>query len=303
MTEEKEKQIEKTVAPVENVTTPVTTASATPAKKPKKRGCLIAILVFGGVIFLYIVIQFLPFIGAFFDRSDSDVPNPPIEVGKDTSTDASKDQTPATTPKKSTTSTSNNSQYSKDDYLNYFTQLATRNSSDTLGRFTKSPVYLKVEGNIPAGSDAMLNDAISDFNALSNSIKIERNQSGSDIQLIYVLRSELDNYRNPPTIPNDAFEVEIPNDDCSYKYAKIYIGYDVMDADNLQHAIRHELTHAIGFKGHINPSTVNSIMANRIKVNDFPALDEVMIKMLYNMIPPLCASEAIIRSFFAGWNP
>ncbi len=278
---------------------------ATPATevKPKKRhGCLIAGIIIGAIfIFIFILSQLLPFWGFWRGGGDSDIPNIPVETAKDSSTDSSK--TPATTPKKSSGTSSATSAYSKDDYLSYFTQLATRNGSDTLGRFTKSPVYLKVEGSIPAGSDEMLNDVISDFNSLSNSTKIERNQGGSDIQVIYVPRSELDNYRNPPTVPNDAFEVEIPNADCSYKYAKVYIAYDVMDADYLAQSIRHELTHAIGMKGHISPSTVNSAMANRIKTSDYPALDQVLIQMLYNMGTPLCADEASIRSFFAGWNP
>ncbi len=292
MTGEKEKQIGPTVTP-----------STAAVNKPKKhRGCLVAVIIFAFLIFIYIALQFLPFIGAFFwNSSDSDIPNLPTESEKDTTADTSKDQTPAATPKKSNGSTGSKSEYSKDDYLNYFIQVATRNGSDTLGRFAKSPVYLKVEGNIPAGSEEMLNDVISDFNGLSNSVKIERNQGGSDIQLFYLPRAELDNYRNPQ--PNDAFEVEIPNNDCSYKYAKVYIGYDVMDADTLQYTIRHELAHAIGFKGHVNPSTVNSIMANRIKMNDYPTLDQVMIQMLYNMGAPLCANSDSIRSFFAGWNP
>ena len=178
------------------------------------------------MIFLFVASWFLPFIGVLWGGSDSDVPTLPTDSGKDTSSDTDKNQTTTTTPKKSSGSSTGSSAYSKDDYLNNFIQVATREGSDTLGRFTKSPVYLKVEGNIPAGSDEILNDVISDFNGLSNSIKIERNQGGSDIQLFYVPRSELDNYRNPQ--PNDAFEVEIPNADCSYKYAKVYIGYDVM---------------------------------------------------------------------------
>jgi len=294
VTKEKEKQIKPTATPT----------VSTPEIKPKKRrGCLIAAIIVGAVlIFLFVASWFLPFISVLWGGSGSDVPTLPTDSSKDTTTDTGKNQT-TTTPKKSTSSSSSQSAYSKDDYLNYFIQVATREGSDTLGRFTKSPVYLKVEGNIPAGSDEMLNDVISDFNGLSNPVKIERNQSGSDIQLFYVPRSELDNYRNPPTVPNDAFEVEVPNADCSYKYAKVYIGYDVMDADTLQYIIRHELTHAIGFKGHINPSTVNSIMANRIKTNDYPELDQVMIQMLYNMGAPLCSNSDGIRSFFAGWNP
>lgn len=282
---------------------PKSEVAQTPAEvKPKKRrGCLIAGIIVGALlVFLFVASQLLPFWG-FWNGGDSDTSQIPAETGKNTTADTNK--TPATTPKKTTSSSAGTSQYSKDDYINYFTQVATRNGSDTLGRFTKSPVYLKVEGNIPAGSDEILNDVISDFNGLSNSIKIERNQGGSDIQVFYVPRSELDNYRNPPTIPNDAFEVEVPNADCSYKYAKVYIAYDVMDADNLQQAIRHELTHAVGFKGHVNPSTVNSVMANRIKVSDYPTLDQVMIQMLYNMGVPLCANSAGISSFFAGWNP
>lgn len=273
--------------------------------KPKKRhSCLIAAIIVGAVlVFLFIVSQLLPFISLLWDRGGSDTPDIPAETALDDTATTGETETPAATPKKSSGTSSSSSQYSKEEYLNYFVQLATRNGSDTLGRFTKSPVYLRVEGNVPAGSDAMLNDVIADFNGLSSGVKIEHNQAGSDIQLIYVPRSELDNYRNPPTIPNDAFEVEIPNDDCSYKYAKIYIAYDVMDADNLQQAIRHELVHAIGFKGHIKPSTVNSVMANRLKTTDFPALDQVLIKMLYNMGAPLCANESTIRSFFAGWTP
>ena len=236
MTEEK--QTKPTVAPATALiaaptAAPTATSTAAPvattsAVKPKKRrGCLIAVIIVGAVmIFLFVASWFLPFIGVLWGGSDSDVPTLPTDSGKDTSSDTDKNQTTTTTPKKSSGSSTGSSAYSKDDYLNNFIQVATREGSDTLGRFTKSPVYLKVEGNIPAGSDEILNDVISDFNGLSNSIKIERNQGGSDIQLFYVPRSELDNYRNPQ--PNDAFEVEIPNADCSYKYAKVYIGYDVM---------------------------------------------------------------------------
>ena len=284
----------------------VTPAPTTPEIKPKKRhGCLIAAVIVGAMlVFILVASWFLPFIGVFWGGSDSGTPVLPADSSKDTTADNSNNKqqsTPSDKKSSGSNSSTNSSAYSKEDYINYFLQVSTRNGIDTLGRFTKSPVYLKVEGNIPAGSEDMLNDVIADFNGLSNSVKIERNQEGSDIQIFYVPRSELDNYRNPQ--PNDAFEVEIPNADCSYKYAKVYIGYDVMDADTLQYVIRHELTHAIGFKGHILPSTVNSIMANRIKMNDYPTLDQVMIQMLYNMGVPLCANSDGIRSFFAGWNP
>jgi len=175
VTEEKEKQIKLEVAP--------TTTSISPAtvkNKPRKRGCLVAGIIVGAIlIFIFLISQFLPFIGIFWGGDNSDVPNLPTDTAKNSSTDSDKAQTPSA--KKTTGSSSNTPQYSKDDYINYFTQLAIRNGSDTLGRFNKSPVYLKVEGNIPAGSDAMLNDVIADFNGLSNSIKIERNQAGSDI--------------------------------------------------------------------------------------------------------------------------
>lgn len=287
---------DKEVKPEAIKATPVTGA------KPKKRhGCLIAAIIIGGLfVLIFIASQILPFIGLLFYKPESNTPDIPLETKTETPAETPK-QTPAPTSKKSTDSTTNTSANTKEEYINYFTQTATNSGRETLGRFSKSPVYLKISGTMPAGAEDTINTVIADFNALSESIKIERNDAGSDIQMFFMPFAELDNYRQPS--PKEAFEVDVPNADCSYKYAKVYVSNDVLDSQNMTSVLRHELAHAFGFKGHISPTTVNSIMANRILTAHFTDLDQVLIQMLYNMGVPLCADSASISSFFAGWNP
>lgn len=306
----KEENKNQIVAPKQS-TEPTNQSNEAKPQKSKKRGCcIVALIIFVLIMFMWLIFPFLgiALFGGLFggdDAKDSKVSTP---VTTNDTTTKNKDQakTSDKTASNSDTNSENSYSFTREQFINYFveaTTYSTKKQATPLQRFTKNIIYLKVIGTIPnQESEETLNRVIADFNSLSETSKIERNDNGEDILAYFIPGSEFINYSN--TTNTEAFEVDVPNADCSIKYAKVFIANDEasLNQPSRKYAIRHEITHALGFIGHIN-DVVNSILYSRVDMEHYTELDSKLIKMMYNTGVPLCSNESGVRTFFQNWNP
>ncbi len=283
-------------------------------EKPKSRNtcCWIGVGIFG----LAVLIAAGQMIFSMFSDGNTKEPDLSKYPTTQTSTQTSKPDTSVNTSSKPNDTTleqnqsaptnnesANDPTYPKEDVINFFVDAAVKNTNGTpspLGRFAKSTINLKVIGTIPNQASAdTLKRVIDDFNGISQSVKLQRNDNGSDLQVFFVPINEFGNYTNSPG-DHQGFSVTVPDSECQFKYSKAYIANDSdINQDTRDYIIRHEIMHALGFSGHNEP-TSGSIMGNRLKQEHTGELDIKLYNMLYNSGVPLCSNEPQVREFFAG---
>lgn len=287
--------------------TKTTQTADKPKEKPKSRHtcCWLGLGIFGLIVLIIGGrMVFLMFSGGETKEPDLSKYQPSTQTNQPTDTSADSSTKPTeTTPEQNNNEATSSETYPKADVLNFFVDAAVKNidgSPSPLGRFTKSTINLKVIGAIPDQASAdTLQRVIDDFNGISSSVKINRNDAGSDLQVFFVSQSEFGNYTNSPG-GKQGFSVTVPNSDCQFKYAKAYIANDAdINQDTRDYLIRHEIMHALGFSGHNEP-TSGSIMGNRLKQEHTGELDIKLYNMLYNSGVPLCSNESQVRQFFAS---
>lgn len=284
-----------------------------PKDQPKSRKntcCWIGVGIFILIVLIVAGQLFLPmFSGDNTKEPDlsnvlpSSQTNEPVDTPTNSSSKPTETTPEQTQPAQNTTSTPASEKYPKADVINFFVDAAVKNTDSSpspLGRFTKSTISLKVIGTIPDQASAdTLQRVIDDFNNISQSVKLARNDEGSDLQIFFIPISEFSNYTNTPG-EHQGFSVTVPDAKCQFKYAKAYIANDSdINQDTRDYLIRHEIMHALGFSGHTAPAS-GSIMGNRLKQEHTGELDIKLYNMLYNSGVALCSNESQVREFFAG---
>lgn len=281
-----------------------------PKDQPKSRHtcCWIGIGMFGLAVLIAAgqIIWPIFFDGETKEPDLSKFPSPTETSKPDTSADNSTKPTETPSTQNNNEPAASSETYPKADVLNFFVDAAVKNtdgSPSPLGRFTKSTVNLKVIGTIPDQASAdTLQRVIDDFNNISQSVKLVRNDTGSDLQVFFIPQSEFGNYTNTPG-DHQGFAVTVPDAKCQFKYAKAYIANDPgINQDVRDYIIRHEIMHALGFSGHNAPAS-GSIMGNRLKQEHTGELDIKLYNMLYNSGVALCSNESQVREFFANKDP
>lgn len=269
-----------------------------PGDKPKSglRTCCIIGLVLGGLIII-IIIAFAIIKSYFSFGSSSSSKEIPIPSAASSS---------ASSPKTSPTAS-----ISKEDLLDYFVETTTYDGKMTkrlpVCHWTKNPITVEIQGDINDKTLVALDDAIKEFNAVSN-IKMERASPG-DLLVYFLPVDQFPANTLSEAIKGIAFTE--PDGNCVISSAKIYVD-DTEFADSKQLTYhdalllvtRHELLHALGFSGHdVKKRGCTALSSIACLTYDYTQYDISAIKMLYNSGLPLCSGEADIRQFFANNIP
>jgi hypothetical protein len=210
------------------------------------------------------------------------------------------------------TSTADNSAVEaaeKEKLLNFFVELANKDDKDKslaepIARWNKPNVSVGVgEGTFSERQSSCLNGHISDFNSVSSSMKLFRDDTVDlgipNIKIFY--QDPVSFSERSGTDQRYGYQEGAYNDDMSFKRAAIFLSEAIASLDGVVECqvIRHEMTHAIGFWGH-SDIYFESIMSLPKTSYTFNTADRKAIEMLYNSGVPLGAKEAEVRAYFAG---
>ena len=170
--------------------------------KPKSglRTCCIIGLIVGGTIVMGFLIKSCLSFGGF--GSSKEIPVPSAALSS------------ASSPTPSV---------SQEDLLNYFVETTTYSGKMTkrlpVCRWTKNPITVEIRGDVNEKTSAALDDAIKEFNAVSNT-KMERASSGD--MLVY--------YMPVGQFPPNSFDESIkgiayfdPDSNCVISSGKVYV--------------------------------------------------------------------------------
>lgn len=277
-------------------------------KKPSSRlGCFI-------VIIFLLLSAYQSYRTYFFGFTDSDVPLvveepvgeelPPIETPK--TTPVIPKTTKPKTPTAQSTAVIVDPSTRKASLINFFVELSVylqdKSHEMFVTRWTKPQVAVGVgEGTFDSTLNSCLNTYISDFNGVSSSIKLVRDDTVAlglpNVKIYYWPDPQFKERGGADS--NHGFVEWIHNDDKSLKRSVMFLSESVMTLDEAVRCqvVRHEMTHAIGFWGHsdIFPESITSFAKTRYL---YPEEDKIIIRMLYNSGIPIGLKETEVRTFF-----
>ena len=171
-------------------------------------------------------------------------------------------------------------------------------------RWNKSTVYVQVvetTGNFSTQETQSLASYISNFNANSNYVKLQRRDSQAGDIVVEVFNREDTQFMCNGT-GGDGCAIAHPNGNCIITSANVYITEENdtngISTSYANYLVNHEMHHAMGY-WHAD-EYYNSLMAVAQYNADYPnAVDLRAIRMLYNSGVSVCQNEAQTRAYFA----
>lgn len=199
----------------------------------------------------------------------------------------------------------------KDNLIEYFLDIALHFGVDrplTTGveRWVKNPFYVgSAPGTLDQDFSTCLDGFIRDFNSVSSTTKLVRNNELADIKIYVVSPEEMDEYGGADSGWGYAYLFRnSANEDYG---GEVFLSTATPSSSDVKcYLIRHEMMHAVGFRGH-SDLFWEGIMAvpgvGRNTGNSMNTPDIKAIQMLYNIGLPLKSSEEAARTFVSSHYP
>lgn len=169
-------------------------------------------------------------------------------------------------------------------------------------RWNQNTVYVQVvetSGSLSDGEAQSLAHYISEFNANSNSVKLQRRDSSAGNIVLEVFNREDAQWM---CSGDDGCAIAHANGSCVITSANVYLaeenGNNGISTTLANYLVHHEMHHAMGYWHADEYST--SLMGVAHADATYPnAVDLRAIRMLYNSGVPVCQNEAQTRAYFA----
>lgn len=291
------------------------TATKAEIKKPKKRSCFWIVLAIVIVIIFWttIINAFIPFVSyKYLGQRSNDKSLPESEEITNTeeitpensnsqkTTSTNKNNTKDSTTTDSSTANPTETTYS---FLDFYIDIANTTISgedQPTIRWNKPKVYIgAVPGTLDETYTTCLNWFISDFNANSNQVKMENNAELAEVRIYFMTKQEMINQFDTK-LP---FASTHPGDNGEIISSKIFMPSDTdWLNDEKCWSLKHEIIHAIGFRGHSNKINNSEMSFNPLYITyaGLSSNDQRAIRMLYSSGIPLLTNQQQVRDYFAN---